>query len=113
MSILPVPAGAPGDPTCDRCGEPVIVTRSAATGWPLQLSPVLIETVYVRRGEQLRATAAAVGYRLLDDGSAVVACAPGPAGYAGAGDSYDVHRCPTVRPRLRLVGGGRPVRDAA
>lgn len=100
MSALLAAAGPKaGMSSCGRCGGPVIATWSAATGVPLRLDPELIDTVAVRHREEIRSTAAAVGYRLMADGSASVACAPGPAGYAGAGDSYDVHQCPR-----RLVG---------
>ncbi|WP_018502944.1 hypothetical protein [Parafrankia discariae] len=80
---------------CPGCGQPIIPTWSAATGWGLILNqhptPTITtahtagrRTVYTTHPEQ-------IGYILDRSGAAHVACAPGPHGNAGAGEARDQH----------------------
>lgn len=95
---------------CSGCRKPVLAGYSLATGWGIVLDaaviPTIIERDKVKRsGETVtveRRVAAEVGYGLAHDGAASTACAPGPDGYAGAGESHRPHACTGTR-RVEVV----------
>ena len=76
---------------CPGCGRDVLPVYSAATSRGLVLETRIDPVVQGEKGPTVGDGNA--GYRTYPDGSAAVACAPGPQGWAGAGETRQPHRC--------------------